>query len=245
MPPPHSSEKRIFVPSLLNVAECQNDILESAARSMRFGCARRGCRAAGRAGARAAREADVRIDRDVVALIRAGVGAPASPTTGTSARRRRRSGLGRRAGAARAVAPPHQAGLSAALPLRGRRVTRRPERRHGLVRPTRRRCEAVEDARRADDRRLLRCRERHLDHFEPEARALRIVHRAVLAAGKLVGRTHAGGSGDVDINVVFVFRIGDHRVRVRATAGLHVGDVLRLGDVGDVEDPGCRADDPC
>src|ERR1700694_4494092 len=38
-PPPHSSEKRIFVPSLLNVAECQNEKFESAAAPRRFGCA--------------------------------------------------------------------------------------------------------------------------------------------------------------------------------------------------------------
>ena len=39
-PPPHSSENRTFVPSLLNVAECQNDMLESAAMSMRTGMRR-------------------------------------------------------------------------------------------------------------------------------------------------------------------------------------------------------------
>jgi hypothetical protein len=38
-PPPHSSEKRIFVPSLLNVAECQKEKFESATAPMRLGCA--------------------------------------------------------------------------------------------------------------------------------------------------------------------------------------------------------------
>src|SRR2546430_13089629 len=38
-PPPHSSEKRIFVPSLLNVAECQYEKFESATAAMRTGCA--------------------------------------------------------------------------------------------------------------------------------------------------------------------------------------------------------------
>ena len=38
-PPPHSSVKRIFLPSLLNVAECQNDMFLSAAKSRRTGCA--------------------------------------------------------------------------------------------------------------------------------------------------------------------------------------------------------------
>jgi hypothetical protein len=38
-PPPHSSEKRTFEPSLLNVAECQKEKLESATAAMRFGFA--------------------------------------------------------------------------------------------------------------------------------------------------------------------------------------------------------------
>src|SRR5688572_30564570 len=36
-PPPHSSENRIFVPSLLNVAECQNAKFESETASRRTG----------------------------------------------------------------------------------------------------------------------------------------------------------------------------------------------------------------
>ena len=38
-PPPHSSVKRTMLPSLLNVAECQNDMLESAAAVIRRGLA--------------------------------------------------------------------------------------------------------------------------------------------------------------------------------------------------------------
>src|SRR4029078_1009443 len=38
-PPPHSSEKRILVPSLLNVAECQYEKFESATAPSRTGCA--------------------------------------------------------------------------------------------------------------------------------------------------------------------------------------------------------------
>src|SRR3954465_7776460 len=38
-PPPHSSENRIFVPSLLNVAECQYEKFESATASRRTGAA--------------------------------------------------------------------------------------------------------------------------------------------------------------------------------------------------------------
>ena len=33
--------------------------------------------------------------------------------------------------------------------------------------------------------------ERHADHFETEARGLRIVDRTILAAGQLLGRAHA------------------------------------------------------
>ena len=99
-----------------------------------------------------------------------------------------------------------------------------------------RRSEAGEDARRADDRRLLRRRQRHANHFEAEARRVGIVYRTVLAAGQLLLRAHARRPGHIDIDVVLVVRVGDHRVRVRSAAGLHVGDVLRAGDVGDVED---------
>src|SRR2546427_12310854 len=38
-PPPHSSEKRSLVPSLLNVAECQNEKFESATAPIRLGWA--------------------------------------------------------------------------------------------------------------------------------------------------------------------------------------------------------------
>ena len=39
IPPPHSSEKRTLLPSLLKVAECQYEKLESAAALRRTGCA--------------------------------------------------------------------------------------------------------------------------------------------------------------------------------------------------------------
>src|SRR5439155_19784299 len=38
-PPPHSSVNRSLVPSLLNVAECQNEKFESATALIRFGWA--------------------------------------------------------------------------------------------------------------------------------------------------------------------------------------------------------------
>ena len=45
----------------------------------------------------------------------------------------------------------------------------------------------------------------------------------------------AGGTGDVDEDRVTV-RVVDQRVGVRPTAGLHRGDLLRVGHVGHVED---------
>ena len=119
------------------------------------------------AAARAAGKADVGIDGDVMALIRS-----ARRTAGpaTAARRRHRRGRTAAAhlphlrrtcrtctGAPAAPAPATcRTGVRAAL---------------GRLDAARRRRETVEDARRAHDRRLLRRRERHPDHFDAEARA--------------------------------------------------------------------------
>ena len=172
------------------------------------------------AAARAAGEPDVGIHRDVVALIRSGVGPPPAAATG------------RRPAPAATV----RAAAGAAA-LRSRRRRAASARRRARLDAARRRAETGEDARRAHDRRLLRRRERHLDHFEAEARAVfGSSIGAVLAAGQFLSRTDAGRPGHIDVDVGLVARIGDHRVRVRAAAGLHVGDVLRVGDVRDVED---------
>src|SRR6185437_7546020 len=47
---------------------------------------------------------------------------------------------------------------------------------------------------------------------------------------------HSSRAGDIDVDIVLVFRIDEQRVRVRPAAGLHIGDVLRVVDVADVED---------
>ena len=60
---------------------------------------------------------------------------------------------------------------------------------------------------------------------------------AARAAGQLAGRPDGGRARDVDVDVLRVLRIDQHRVGVGAAAGLHVAHVLRIGDVGDVEDP--------
>ena len=96
----------------------------------------------------------------------------------------------------------------------------------------------IEDPRPVDDGRLLRMSQRHLDHLDAEQRRFRIlVRRQPGAPGQLVGRADAGLAGDVDVDVLLVLRIFHHRVGVGAAAGLHVGDVLRIRDIGDVEDP--------
>ena len=97
-PPPHSSLNSTFVPSLLNVAECQKDEV----RVGRGIDALRVCRIANVeqqsvAAARAAGEADRRIDGDVMALRRArrgrlprhrdrAAGSPTGPTASPAAR---------------------------------------------------------------------------------------------------------------------------------------------------------------
>src|SRR5437870_9393521 len=132
------------------------------------------------AAARAAGEADLRIDRDVVTLIRTrrwtliaaarSVGGAASPAL--SARRR---------GSRR--------GLAVALILRGALLVARRHR------------QTLEDARRAHDRRALRRTQRDLDHFQPETRGIRIVDAAVLAPRHFFGRTHRRGARHVDERV--------------------------------------------
>ena len=178
------------MPSLLNVAECQNDMLMSAAASMRFGLADvADVEQQAVAAARAAGEPDVGIDGDVVALIRSGAAACRRPPPP----RRRRATTGRRQRRRRAGAARHR-GAGGGAPALGAGAPRPPRTAAARLDAAGRRRQAVEDARRADDRRLLRRRERHLDHFEAEARRVRIVDRAVRAAGQLVRRAHAAPS---------------------------------------------------
>ena len=94
-----------------------------------------------------------------------------------------------------------------------------------------------EDARAIDDLRVLRRRERHLDHVDAEERGVRILlGLEARAARELLAGAHGAGARAVDVDVRLVVRIGDQRVRVRAAAGLHRRDLLRLLEVGDVED---------
>ena len=170
------------------------------------------------AAARATGQTDVRIDGDVVTLIRAGVSPVRGPPAAWDLRHR---------------APAPRAARRAAA---GARLDLRRLRRWRLTAPAvpgrfhapRRRSQTVEDTRRAHDRRLLRRRNRHSDDLETEPRAVRIFDRTVLAAGELVGRPHARRARHVDVDVLLVARIGHDGVRVRAAARLHVRDVLRM-----------------
>ena len=96
--------------------------------------------------------------------------------------------------------------------------------------------EVVEDARAAHDRGLLGVRERHLDDFDAEERRVRVGgRRGRDAAGEFGIRTDRRRARDVDVDVLGILRIHEQRMRVRAAAGLHGRQRLRVLDVADVE----------
>ena len=80
-------------------------------------------------------------------------------------------------------------------------------------------------------------RERHLDHLDAEQRRVGVlVWREVDTPCKLIWRTDAAGPGDIDIDVVGIFRIDEQAVGMRSATGLNVADVSGIGDIADVED---------
>ena len=213
------------------------------------------------AAARATGQANRRIDRDVVALVRPRLGSRRLGLVRADHVVHDRLHAGAQRGAVGRIGRRPAVGLGNAVEhrlhepraehvLRSERVggeaARRPRRiclalgfsdvlRHFAVR--RRLRQRIEDARAADHGRLLRRGERHLDHFDPEQRAVRIrVGRLPHAAGELGGRAHRRRAGNVDVHVVRVFGIDHDRVRMRSAARLHVREVLGTRDVGDVED---------
>ena len=97
--------------------------------------------------------------------------------------------------------------------------------------------QARENVGATDHRRLRRIGERHLDDFDAQPCRTRIAGSGTGASGQLIRRADIGRPGHVDIDVLLVLRIFEHRVRVRPTAGLHIGEQLRCLDVRDVEDP--------
>src|SRR5579859_3877296 len=95
-----------------------------------------------------------------------------------------------------------------------------------------------EDARMRNDLRLLRRRDRDLDYVDTEERGAGVLVRLFTggASGKLFRLAHERRAGDIDVNVVLVFRVDDQSVRVRAAAGLHRRNLPGIFDIGDVKD---------
>ena len=94
-----------------------------------------------------------------------------------------------------------------------------------------------EDARTGDDGGLLRGLQRHLDDVDREERGVRVFLRIeARAAGEFLARAHGARARPVDVEVVGIALRRHQRVRVRAAAGLHGRHLLRVLQVGDVED---------
>ncbi len=166
------------------------------------------------------------------AALSALVGAPEPPRAFTML-----SSMGRREAGAEHLLAIANGGYEAALCFCVRHVLRVLSDVHLCLAVPGRRDEIIEDARRADDRSLLGMRERDLDHLDAEQRRIRIlIGRCAHASRQLVRRPNARRAGDIDVDVVRILRVDECGVRVRAAARLHVADVLRIGDVRDVED---------
>ena len=93
-----------------------------------------------------------------------------------------------------------------------------------------------EDARAVDDFRVLRRRERHLDHVDAEERRVRIfTGLESRTAGELFRRSDQAGPRAVHIEIARILRIGHERMRVRSAARLNRRDLARLAEIADVE----------
>ena len=101
-----------------------------------------------------------------------------------------------------------------------------------------------EHGRAVDDARLGRIVDRDLDDVDAKQRGALVAGGLVDAALHLLFVAHRAGAGVVDDDLAVVARVvpwpamgpGDHRVRVRAAAGLDRADLHRPGQVADVED---------
>ena len=98
-----------------------------------------------------------------------------------------------------------------------------------------------------DDRRVLRCGERDLDHLDLPTRQVLVElrrrqcrgrhrRRQIHAAGQRRRRPRGRGAADVDVEVGVVVRALQDRVGMRAAARLHGGHLHRVCQVRDVED---------
>ena len=88
------------------------------------------------------------------------------------------------------------------------------------------------DARGRGDPRCGGVRQWHLDHVNAEQRG--VVATGFETACQFLVGTHVGGARIVDHDARVVR--AHHRMRVAAAAGLHLADLHRTGDIGDVED---------
>src|SRR6185295_11548897 len=84
------------------------------------------------------------------------------------------------------------------------------------------------------DARLRRIGLGDFDDVDPEERGAVVARHVADAAGQLLFLADTGGAGVVDHDPVLVLE--HHRVRVRPAAGLHLPDLARAREVGDVED---------
>src|SRR6267142_4297161 len=84
--------------------------------------------------------------------------------------------------------------------------------------------------------RILRRRQRHFNYINAKQRCIRIlVWCFTRAPGQLFVLTDKRGAGYIDVDIVLIIRIDDQRMRVRAAASLHRGHLLRILDVGNIE----------
>ena len=72
------------------------------------------------------------------------------------------------------------------------------------------------------------------DDVDAEERGAVVARHVADAAGQLLFLADTGGAGVVDHDTVLVLE--HHRMRVRPAAGLHLADLARAREVGDVED---------
>src|SRR5579859_7570095 len=88
-----------------------------------------------------------------------------------------------------------------------------------------------------DDFGVLRGGHGNFDDVNAEQRGVRILVRSFSrAAGQLFRLAHKRRAGNIDVDIFFVTRIENKRMRVRPAAGLHGGHLLRIANVGNVED---------
>ena len=99
-----------------------------------------------------------------------------------------------------------------------------------------RRHQALEEARRTHDGRLFGPGKGHLDHLDPEQGRIRVFGgRRAGATGEFFRRAHRGGTRYVNVHMLVVLRVLEHRMRVGTAAGLHIGDVFGIANIADVE----------